>query len=175
MHAQPKAEMRRSLLPALVLALSFALVAGCSSQYSVKLDGDVQGTDRDTPRAVRAGVIEGKEAEAMRQAGAGHLRALTDAKVTVSLKFKGEDKPRAAKTQKVDSRTAAFSFEEKGEASGALAGIVVRVEAPGRHPAEQLFPNPADVPFEAILMAVLDETGPGSSIGTPPADPARPR
>jgi hypothetical protein len=137
-------------------------LAGCTHTYSVKIDGDVQGSDKDTPRAVRADVLEGTEAVSARQWGLGHLRPLPEAEITVSLKMKGEEQPRAADTFKVDSRSAEFSIKKEGE--GNLAWVVIKVTAQGRKPVEHAFPSPPDLPFQATLMTVLDEL--------PPAPPA---
>lgn len=153
----------------LLVALALVLGTGCTSKYSVRVDGDVQGADRETPRQVKADIHDGAEARSARAAGRGHLRPLTDAKVTVALKFKGEDQPRASQTLGVDSRTAAFKFEASGEADSDLKGVVVKVEAPGRLPVERQFPHPGgELPFDAVLMAVLDEAG---GPGAAPSDP----
>jgi hypothetical protein len=143
------------------------LLAGCTHTYSVKIDGDVQGTDKDTPRSVRADVLEGTDATTARQAGLGHLKPLTDAEVTVALKMKGEDQPRGAETSRVDSRSA--EFHKKLEGEGQLAWVIVKVAAPGRKPVEHAFPCPPGVPFEAQLMAVLDEAPAPPPPTTPPA------
>ena len=78
---------------------------------------------------------------------------------------KGEDTPRAADTYKVDSRSAEFHMKKEGE--GKLAWVVIKVTAPNRKPIERAFPCPPDVPFEAIVMAVLDEGTPQAAT-TPP-------
>ncbi len=150
--------------------LLVALLAGCTHNYTVKIDGDVQGTDKDTPRAVQATVLEGTEATAARQAGLGHLKPLTNAEVTISLKMKGEDNARAADTYKVDSRTSEFHMKKEGE--GKLAWVIIKVAAPGRKTVEKGFPSPGDVPFEATVMGVLDEQIPESSqpVENPPAN-----
>lgn len=158
---------------AALAGLAVLLAAGCTHNYAVRIDGDVQGTDKDTPRAVRADVLEGTEATAARQAGLGHLKPLTDAEVTIALKMKGEEQPRAADSYKVDSRSAEFHMKKEGE--GKLAWVIVKVTAPGRKTTERSFPCPPDVPFEATLMAVLDEGTPGQQPGpgttTPPTSP----
>lgn len=154
--------------------LAVALVlAGCTHNYTVKIDGDVQGTDKDTPRAVRSDVLEGSEATAARQAGLGHLKPLTDAEVTIALKMKGEDQPRAADTYKVDSRSSEFHMKKEGE--GRLAWVIIKASAPGRKPVERDFPCPPDVPFEAMVMAVLDEATPAPppAPATTPATPGK--
>jgi hypothetical protein len=164
--------MRRLLLVAGLAAT--LLAAGCTHNYSVKIDGDVQGTDKDTPRAVPSTVIEGGEATAARQAGLGHLKPLTDAQVTVGLKMKGEDQPRAWDTYPVDSRSAEFHVKKEGE--GKLAWVIIKVAAKGRKPIEKAFPSPGDVPFEATVMAVLDEalpeTTPPINVGPSTTNPA---
>ncbi len=138
--------------------LSVLALAGCTHTYSVKIDGDVQGSDKDTPRAVRADVLEGTEAGSARQWGLGHLKPLPEAEITVALKMKGEEQPRAADTIKVDSRSAEFHIKKEGE--GNLAWVVIKVTSQGRKPVEHAFPSPQDVPFQATLMAVLDELPP---------------
>jgi hypothetical protein len=153
---------------ALTAALALAC-AGCTHNYSVKIDGDVQGSDRDTPRAVPSTVIEGGEATAARQAGLGHLKPLTNAQVTVALLMRGDDKARAADTYQVDSRSAEFHMKKEGE--GKLDKVIITVTAPGRKTVERRFPNPTDMPFEATVMAVLDEAIPEPP---PPAQPAAP-
>jgi hypothetical protein len=159
--------MRISVLVSCFLVLASV---GCTHTYSVKLDGDVEGTDRDTPRAVRCAVLEGAEASTARQAGVGHLRPLTDAEVTVAVKMKGEDQVHGADSYKVDSRTAEFHIKKQGE--GKLAAVLVRVSAPGRKTVEQEFPTPSDVPFEALLMGVLDEAiASAPSVATPASAP----
>jgi len=148
------------------------LLSGCTHAYKVRIQGDVEGTDKDTPRAVRSDVLEGTEVDPARQAGLGHLKPLTDAEVTVSLRMKGEDQPRASDTYKVDSRTAEFSMRKEGE--GQLASVVVKVTAPGHKPVEHGFPSPPDIPFEAKLMAVLDEVAPPAQPPTGSGTPAAP-
>lgn len=154
------------------LLASLALVGtvGCSAPYSVKLDGDVEGTDKDTPRVVRADVHWAAQAQAMRSAGGRHLRPLTDATVTVSLQFKSQDK-QSSQTIKVDSQTAQFHFEASGESkNGPLTGVALSIRCPGRTPVDRVLAAAPDVPFEEIVMAVLDEGVPGAPV---PADPSR--
>src|SRR2546423_15456957 len=80
-----------------------ALAAGCTYTYSVEIDGIVLGADKDTPRIVKADVIEGPEAYAAREAGGAHLKAIPEAKVSIGLQLKKDELPTALKTQKVDS------------------------------------------------------------------------
>ena len=158
--------MRQVALVLSVVATLF-FYTGCASSYSVKLDGDVQGTDRDTPRAVKCDVHFGTEARSCREAGGRHLHALPDATVTVQLKFK-EKLAKSSQTVKVDSRTAQFHYEAAGESNdGALTGVLISVKCPGRQNVERLLAAAPDVPFEEIVMAVLDEAGPGAATGDP--------
>jgi hypothetical protein len=162
------------MMRVLLALVASILVAGCTSPYSVKIDGDVQGTDRDTPRVVKAEIHEGSQARAMREAAGRHLRPLTDATVTVGLVFKGTKKQKTS-TVKVDSATAQFHFEASGESDeGALEGVFVLAKANGREAVSRLFPNPPEVPFEAVVMAVLDEAGPSSPSAEAPKDTPKP-
>lgn len=149
--------------------------AGCATPYTVKLDGDVQGTDKDTPRVVRTDIHWAAQAQAMRSAGGRHLHALTDATVTVGLQFKSNEKPKGVQTIKVDSQSAAFHFEASGESKdGALTGVLISVRAPGRAPVERVLAAAPDVPFEEVVMAVLDEGVPnGPSAPAPTPDPSK--
>lgn len=161
--------MRKSAV-AFVLA-TFVLI-GCSSPYVVKIDGDVQGTDKDTPRSVKSQIYNGSDhCRAKFEEAGGHLRPLTDAKVSFALKLRKEDKPRRWQTVAVDSRTAKFHFEDQGE-DGPLSGVHVKVEAPGRLPVEATFRSLPDVDFVEQLLAVLDESG-GPVAPDKPADPKK--
>ncbi|MBI3724068.1 hypothetical protein HY251_08975 [bacterium] len=161
--------------PIAALALALLVALGCTTPYSLKVDGDVQGSDKETPRSVKAQIYEGSDhCRAKFEEAAGHLKPLTDAKVSYALKLRKEEKPRSWQAVGIDSRTAKFHFEASGE-DGPLSGVHVKVEAPGRQTVERIFPSPPDVPFEAQLLAVLDEAGAPVAPVTPdkPADPKK--
>src|SRR4051812_47698982 len=115
--------------------VGLALLAGCSHEDYMRIDGDVRGAERDTPRAGKADVYQGAAiSRVLYDAAGGTLTPLKDAKVSISPRFNDEHESEHLASVPVDSRTARFHFEAAGKTRSKLTGIHVKVEAPGYVP-----------------------------------------
>lgn len=159
-----------------LLLCALWLLAGCSHEYYMRIDGDVRGADRDTPRAVKADVYEGRSGvRALGDAASGSLAPVPAAKVFIGLRFNDEAEGRATSSVPVDSRTAHFHFESAGKEKSRLTAVQIRVEAPGYDPVEKtlLVPKPESHHVEKDVLAVLDPAGPSPPASTDRQPPIR--
>jgi hypothetical protein len=167
--------MRRALVLAAFACCASAL-AGCSTEYYAQVDGDIRGTDAETPRTVRAGIYDDVAAgRALPSAAGPHLKAIKDGHVTVGLRFGDEKKPRAVETITIDSATGRFHYVAAGETRERLTSVSIRVEAPGWEPVEQSFSLPNESKVRLHVLGVLDPLGlpappPRNKAETPPPE-----